>query len=93
IAAALPSDYVVLENFPNPFNPATQINYVLTEERHVALEIYNLHGQRVATLVNELQSRGSHTVVWQAESFGSGVYFIKLNAGREVKMRKAVLMK
>ncbi len=93
IAAAPPSDYVVLENFPNPFNPATQINYILPEERHVSLEIYNLHGQRVVTLVNEMQTRGTHTVVWRAESFGSGVYFIKLNAGREVKMRKAVLMK
>jgi len=93
VAATLPNDYVVLENFPNPFNPATQINYVLPEERHVSLEIYNLPGQRVATLVNETQARGAHTAVWQAQSFSSGVYFIKLSAGREVRMRKAVLMK
>ncbi|RIK63673.1 hypothetical protein DCC62_26420 [candidate division KSB1 bacterium] len=88
-----PHNYVLLQNFPNPFNPATQIIYSLPEADMVELSVYNIHGQLVAKLVNELQSAGSHTVVWQARRAGSGVYWIRLQAGKTTVMKKCLLIK
>jgi len=86
-------NYILLQNFPNPFNPATQIIYSLPEAGMVDLSVYNVYGQLVARLVNELQSAGSHTAVWQARGAGSGVYWIHLQAGKVRVMRKCLLIK
>lgn len=59
----------------------------------VELSVYNIHGQLVARLVNELQSAGSHTAVWQARGAGSGVYWIRLQAGKATVMKKCLLIK
>lgn len=88
-----PQSYVLLQNFPNPFNPATQIIYSLPEAGMVELSVYNIHGQLVTQLVNELQSAGSHTAVWQARGAGSGVYWIRLQAGKATVMKKCLLIK
>jgi hypothetical protein len=95
-----PASFELLQNFPNPFsasgtfgNPSTQIIYSLPEASHVEVSVYNIRGEAVATLVNERQESGSHTVVWNAEKVGSGVYFIKMRAGRVERMRKCLLVK
>jgi fibronectin type 3 domain-containing protein len=88
-----PSSFELLQNFPNPFNPVTQIIYSLPEASHVEVSVYNVRGERVATLVNERQESGSHTVVWNAEKVGSGVYFIRMQAGRVAAVKKCVLLK
>jgi len=88
-----PSGFALLQNFPNPFNPATQIIYSLPEAGHVEVSVYNIRGERVATLVNERQASGSHTVVWNAEKFGSGVYFIRMQAGGIARMKKCLFVK
>lgn len=88
-----PQSYVLLQNFPNPFNPATQIIYSLPEAGMVELSVYNIHGQLVARLVNELQSAGSHTAVWQARGASSGVYWIRLQTGKTTVMKKCLLIK
>ena len=88
-----PSNYVLLQNFPNPFNPSTQIIYSLPEASHVEVSVYNLRGERVATLVNEPKESGSHSVVWNAEKVGSGVYLIRIRAGRFESMKKCLLVK
>ncbi len=88
-----PSSFELLQNFPNPFNPVTQIIYSLPEASHVEVSVYNIRGERVATLVNEAQEMGSHTVVLNAEKVGSGVYFIRMQAGRIERMRKCVFVK
>jgi len=88
-----PKDYVLMQNFPNPFNPATQIIYALPQPARVALQVFNVEGKLVATLVNERQEKGSHTVVWSAAGVGSGVYFIRLEAGKFSSVRKCVLAK
>ncbi|MDZ7290788.1 MAG: fibronectin type III domain-containing protein [candidate division KSB1 bacterium] len=88
-----PASFELLQNFPNPFNPATQIIYSLPEASPVEVSVYNVRGEVVATLVNEHQEMGSHTMVWKAERVGSGVYFIKMRAGGVERMRKCLLVK
>jgi hypothetical protein len=88
-----PSTYSLLQNFPNPFNPTTQIIYALPEAGRVEVSVYNARGERVATLVNEIQEPGSHTVVWNAEKVGTGAYFIRMRAGRFESVKKCVFVK
>jgi len=68
------------QNYPNPFNPSTTIRYALPFESKVAITVYNLLGQEVATLVNDVKSSGYHEVVFNASSLSSGVYLYRINA-------------
>ncbi|MCI0692378.1 FG-GAP-like repeat-containing protein [candidate division KSB1 bacterium] len=88
-----PASFELLQNFPNPFNPSTQIIYSLPEVSHVEVSVHNIRGERVATLVNERQESGSHTVVWNAEKVGSGVYFIRMRAGSFETVNKCLFIK
>jgi len=81
------------QNHPNPFNPATQISYTLARDGHVKLEIYNLLGQKVATLVDKHQEAGQKRVHWEAKDFSSGIYFYKLTAGDFTATKKMVLIR
>jgi hypothetical protein len=92
-AELYPSNFALLQNYPNPFNPTTQIVYTLRQASHVELNAYNIRGELVSTLVDEPQPSGTHSVVWQAQNFGSGVYFIRLQAGNVSRMKKCVLVK
>jgi hypothetical protein len=74
-ASQIPTAFALRENYPNPFNPATRIQYDLPVDSHVALKIYNILGQTVATLVNESETAGYKNVDWNAQSFASGLYF------------------
>jgi len=85
-------------NYPNPFNPLTNIAYYLPDDTRVKLTIYNLRGEKVRDLVNELQTRGWKEVPWdgrnsQGERTASGVYFCKLQTGRESEIIRMVLLK
>jgi hypothetical protein len=71
----VPSSFVLEQNYPNPFNPETVIRYTLPEPSIVRLEIHDLLGRKVATLVNDKQDRGEHILRWRATSVASGVYF------------------
>ncbi len=88
----LPKCVRLYQNYPNPFNPTTEIRYVLPADCWVKLEIYNLLGQKVTTLVDQSQRVGSHQVPWQAE-VASGVYFCRIQAGEYAVTKKMVLMK
>ena len=81
------------QNYPNPFNPETIINYELPITNNVELSIYNILGQRVATLVNKEQRAGSYEVKFNASNLTSGIYFYKLQSGSFVESRKMVLLK
>jgi hypothetical protein len=92
-ALRLPREYALGQNYPNPFNPATTIKYQLPQECKVTLQIFNLLGQEVATLVNELKQAGRYEMQWNAENFPSGVYFYRLRAGEFVRSMKLVILR
>lgn len=96
---AVPTNFVLQQNFPNPFNPSTQITYSLPQATHVQLTIFNIQGQKIRTLVNDFQTAGTKSVTWnglddQGLEITSGVYFFRLKAGNEFqKTKKMIFMK
>ncbi len=86
-------DFTLDQNFPNPFNPSTTIAYSLAEPADVRLDIFNVLGQRVATLVNAHQSAGAYEAVWDARAQASGVYLYRLTVGDEIETRRMLLLK
>ena len=85
-------------NYPNPFNPETTISYSLERSGNVKIEVYNVKGQLVRTLINEAQNAGKHSAVWNGKddhnrSVASGIYYYKLTAGSFTSTKKMVLMK
>jgi len=89
----LPANYKLYSNYPNPFNPSTMIKYQLPMTSDVDLSIYNLLGQKVATLVNERQGIGIHQVAWDATRFSSSVYYYRIEAGEFQEVKKMILIK
>jgi hypothetical protein len=88
-----PSDFALSQNYPNPFNPTTFIDYTITKNSAVELSVYDILGNEVAQLVNEVKSPGSYTIAFDGSNLVSGVYFYKLRAGGNVFTKKMVLMK
>ncbi len=85
-------------NYPNPFNPETTISYSLSQGENVKIEVYNVRGQLVRTLVNENKAAGHHKVVWTGvdnnnRPVSSGVYYYKMTAGKYSSSKKMILMK
>ena len=89
----LPDSFRLQQNYPNPFNPTTQITYELPQNSDVRLEVFDMNGRQVATLVNESVSAGTHTVNFNASDLSSGVYMYRLQAGNTVLTRKLTLIK
>ena len=100
-AVVLPKAYSLEQNSPNPFNPSTTISYELPESAgavRVVLDVYNIRGQRVVTLVDELKDAGKYTVNWDGRdasgrAVSSGVYFYRMRAGEFSTVRKMVILK
>jgi hypothetical protein len=88
-----PSNFAVLGNYPNPFNASTVITYELPTTSHVRLEVFNIAGQQVATLVDSKQQSGYRSVVWDASEVSSGVYFYRLSAGDFTEIKRMLLVK
>ncbi|MCX8057323.1 MAG: choice-of-anchor J domain-containing protein [Ignavibacteria bacterium] len=88
-----PDRFVLHQNYPNPFNPSTLIKFGLPEDAYVTLEVYNVVGEKVATLVAENLRKGNHEVVFDASGLQSGVYFYKINAGKFSAVKKMLLIK
>ncbi len=81
------------QNSPNPFNPVTSIPFSLGKESEVTLAVYNIAGEKVATLADNRFSAGSHNVSWEASGYASGVYFYRITAGEYTETKKMILIK
>jgi hypothetical protein len=93
-----PTGFSVSQNYPNPFNPATEFLFDLPRASRVTIEVFNILGQRVKTLVDEKMAAGSHVVDWDGEDekgahVSSGVYFYRMRAGEFSEIKKMVLLK
>ena len=91
--ANLPVDYKLSQNFPNPFNPSTTIQYSLPKTVHVRLTVYNVIGQEVAILVDGVMNSGNHRAVFTAGNIASGLYLYRLEADGQVITKKMLVMK
>jgi len=91
--AQLPESFSLSQNYPNPFNPVTLIRYALPRDCYLTLAIYNVLGQKVASLVDGEQRAGYKSVRWDASLFSSGIYFYRFEAGDFVQTRKMVLIR
>ncbi len=88
-----PTEYSLSQNYPNPFNPSTVIKYALPQAGYVTLTVFNLLGEKVATLVNEDMSAGTHSVEFNASDLSSGLYIYTIKASGFINSQKMVLMK
>lgn len=89
----IPSKFVLHQNYPNPFNPTTTIQFDVPNVSFVTLKVYDEIGKEITVLVNEEKSPGTYSVQWNASQFSSGVYFMKMNAGKFIQTKKIVLQK
>lgn len=91
--AAVPTAYALHQNFPNPFNPSTEIKFDLVNNQHVKVSVFNMLGQEVAKVVDAPMQAGFHTVSFDGSKLASGVYFYRIDAGDFHAMKKMVLVK
>jgi len=90
---AIPQHYSLSQNYPNPFNPSTAIEYSIASRSAVTIFIYNVLGQKVATLMNETKDPGSYRAEWNASRMASGLYFYEMQAGSFTSVKKMVLLR
>ena len=90
---AFPLAFDLLQNYPNPFNPATAIQFAIADRQLTIVKVYDVLGQEVATLVNEVKEPGAYTVRWDAGGMSSGVYFYRLTAGGFVQTKRMMVVK
>lgn len=93
VAGSLPDHFVLKQNYPNPFNPSTTIAFGLPEKAHVTIEVFNMLGQRIATLVDGERSAGQHLVTFDASNLPGGTYLYRMRTGRFSDTKKLILLK
>jgi hypothetical protein len=91
-------EFQLFQNFPNPFNPTTTIEYFLSKRSQVSLKIFDLLGQEVRSLVDNIQGPGNYSIVWEGrdnlgENVASGIYIYTLQAGKSIQYRKMILLR
>lgn len=91
--AAGPKSYTLFQNFPNPFNPSTTIEFNLPKSEFVKLKVYNLQGKEVATLISNKLNQGNHLYTFKGKNLASGVYYYQLMAGDYREVKKMILLK
>ena len=94
----MPVDYKLENAYPNPFNPTTTIRYSIPVSNNVKIEVYNIMGQKVRTLVNQYKTAGTYSVTWDAKDeagvkVATGMYFYRMQASHFQTVKKIILMK
>ena len=89
----LPNDCNIFPNYPNPFNPSTQISFNLKENDKVLLEMYNMNGRKLETLIDSKLESGIHNLRLDGSLYATGIYFIKLRTSNSEKNQKIMLLK
>jgi len=89
----IPEEYFLTQNYPNPFNPSTNITFGLPKDSYVKIEIYNIHGQKVKTLLDYKLSVGNHIVKFDARDFPSGLYFYIMKTENYIETKKMIFIK
>jgi hypothetical protein len=89
----LPTEFELGHNVPNPFNPSTEITFALPSPSHVKLEIFNIKGQKVETLVDNQFDAGYHSVIWNGAGAATGLYLYRMQADNFVQTKKMLLLK
>jgi flagellar hook assembly protein FlgD len=89
----LPGRFVLWQNYPNPFNSSTTIIYELPVANYVRLEVFNLMGEKVKTLIDGTQKAGQGSVFWDASAVSSGIYLYRLTAGDSQQRRRMFLVR
>jgi hypothetical protein len=92
-SAKLPRQYQLSQNYPNPFNAQTIIQYSLPSQSLVTIDIFDILGRKVETLVNGIMPMGEHQATWGANGHASGIYFYRIKAGDYTERRKMMLVK
>ena len=90
---SIPQDFGIMDAYPNPFNPVTTVSYKLPVDSQVSLQVYNLQGRLIETLVDDKVSAGYHSVTWNADRHSSGMYFVKMVSGSQLSTKKLLLVK
>lgn len=93
LGSEIPSDFLLSQNFPNPFNPVTKINFSIPKNSFVTLKVYDMLGREVEVLANGELTAGNYSADWSALNISSGIYFYTLNAGEFTETRKMMLVK
>ncbi|GAB4290003.1 MAG: hypothetical protein Kow0098_08270 [Ignavibacteriaceae bacterium] len=92
-ATTFPSDYILNQNFPNPFNPSTTISFQIPEQAQIKLSIFNSLGEQIAILLNEFMPAGNYQISWDAADLPSGIYIYRLQAGSKILSNKMLLLR
>jgi hypothetical protein len=82
VQSAMPAQFSLLPNFPNPFNPATRIVYYAPHAGRISMKVYSITGSEIGTLVDGEHAPGEHQVVWTPEGISSGTYLCRMQAGK-----------
>jgi hypothetical protein len=89
----IPTEFALHQNYPNPFNPVTTIQFDIPEAGEVRLDVYNILGKKVATLVQGRLEIGGYTVGWDAAGIASGIYYYRISSAKFTSTKKMILMK
>jgi len=93
VGTKVPGAYILSQNHPNPFNPSTKIKFALPKQETVTIEVYNIIGQKLQTLLNKLMPAGHHEIEFNGQNLSSGVYLYWIQAGAWQDVKKMVYIK
>jgi hypothetical protein len=98
INESVPDKFILHDNYPNPFNPTTSLNYDISQSGYISLVVYNLLGESIRTLVSDYQDSGSYTVIWDSKNdqgvrVPSGIYFVNMVSSNYLLNQKVLLIK